>query len=207
MFVTIAMARKAGACTEGLRWFEDNFLNGAEHTTIEETLREQDEGNYADWLVEAVDDGSLESAARELAGKGTVADIDEEEFGVLTTDEDEEENSTTNQNEEENTETMSTTVTAAPQPFIPVTVTSKAQLIQLAKDIETAPKSFTPTTITFNNENEFHDVVAALAAYGRKTSSVSGSSIAGDFALNAYSGNARRTVNALLPQLKQVIGQ
>jgi uncharacterized protein YhfF len=59
---------------------------------------------------------------------------------------------------------------------------------------------FQPVSFTFDNEQELNDVVAALAAYGRKSASVASTSIASDLKLPAYSGNARRTVNALLGQ-------
>jgi hypothetical protein len=63
------------------------------------------------------------------------------------------------------------------------------------------PAKFESVTLTFTSEQEYHDVVAALAAYGRKSAVVSGTSIAADFKLTAYSGNARRTVNALISRL------
>lgn len=64
---------------------------------------------------------------------------------------------------------------------------------------------FTPVTITFSNEGEFQDVIAALAAYGRKSAVVHGTSIASDLKLSAYTGNCRATVNKLLPQLTATI--
>lgn len=65
------------------------------------------------------------------------------------------------------------------------------------------PKQFVPVQLTFSNEAELHDVIAALAAYGQKRTSVSGSGIPSQLGLSKYTGNARRTVNALLPLLKQ----
>jgi hypothetical protein len=68
-----------------------------------------------------------------------------------------------------------------------------------------APKVFTPVSVTFNNEAEFHDVLAALIAYSRKESHISGSSIASDNGLTAYSGNCRATVKNVLPKLTAVL--
>lgn len=76
--------------------------------------------------------------------------------------------------------------------------------MEVNKDITPAqviPAKFNAVTLTFKTEREYHDVVAALAAYGRKQSGVSGSSIKADFNLTSYSGNARRTVNELLTRL------
>ena len=63
------------------------------------------------------------------------------------------------------------------------------------------PAKFESVSLTFTSEAEYQDVVAALAAYGRKSVNVSGTSIAADYKLTKYSGNARRTVNQLLTRL------
>jgi hypothetical protein len=63
------------------------------------------------------------------------------------------------------------------------------------------PAQFKAVSIVFDNEAEYNDVVAALTAYSRKLVNVSGTSIKGDKGLKAYTGNARRTVNALLSRL------
>ena len=65
----------------------------------------------------------------------------------------------------------------------------------------TIPAKFESVTLTFTSEAEYHDFVAALAAYGRKLVNVSGTSIAADYGLTAYTGNARRTVNQLITRL------
>ncbi len=66
-------------------------------------------------------------------------------------------------------------------------------------------KQFSPVTFTFDNETELNDVVAALAAYARKSAKVSGTTIQADLALTAYSGNARATVNSLLKQFAEAV--
>jgi hypothetical protein len=76
--------------------------------------------------------------------------------------------------------------------------------MELSKNVVPAvviPATFKSVTITFTSEAEYHDVVAALTAYSRKLANVSGTSIASDKKLSAYSGNARRTVNALISRL------
>jgi hypothetical protein len=72
--------------------------------------------------------------------------------------------------------------------------------------VTSQPKSFSPITVTFDNEAELHDVIAAVAAYARKSNVVSGTDIAEEFGLTAYTGNARRTANRVLPQLVEAIG-
>ena len=64
-----------------------------------------------------------------------------------------------------------------------------------------SPAKFEKVTIEFTSLQEYHDVVAALAAYSRKLAVVSGTSIAADKGLSAYSGNARKTVNQLINRL------
>lgn len=102
---------------------------------------------------------------------------DEEEVEEEASEEfaDEESESTTNQNEEEES--------------------NKTMIVSKEK------AAFTPVTIVFKSEAELHDVIAALAAYSKKLSSVSGTGIKEEFGLKAYSGNARATVRALLPEL------
>lgn len=79
--------------------------------------------------------------------------------------------------------------------------------MELKKDITpevtkvVTPAKFNSVTLTFTSEQEYHDVVAALAAYGRKTAKVYGSTIIEDYKLTQYSKNARRTVNSLLNRL------
>lgn len=68
-----------------------------------------------------------------------------------------------------------------------------------------APKAFTPITVTFDNEAELHDVVAALAAYNKKLTSVKGTDIAEAFKLRSYTGNARKTVRRVLEQFQQAL--
>lgn len=67
--------------------------------------------------------------------------------------------------------------------------------------VQISPAKVNKISLEFSSESEYQDVVAALAAYGRKTTSVSRSTIASDLGLSQYSGNARRTVNQLLAQL------
>lgn len=64
---------------------------------------------------------------------------------------------------------------------------------------------FTPITVTFDNEAEFHDVVAALAAYAQKRTGVSGTEIPEEYNLTAYTGYARKTVERVLSQLAQAL--
>lgn len=71
--------------------------------------------------------------------------------------------------------------------------------------INSQPKEFKPVVVTFDNESELHDVIAAIAAYTRKTTNVSGTGIASEFGLTAYSGNARKTANDVLDQLVSAI--
>ena len=64
---------------------------------------------------------------------------------------------------------------------------------------------FQPVSFVFDNETELNDVVAALAAYARKSAKVAGTTIAADLNLAAYSGNARQTVNRLLKQFAEAV--
>jgi hypothetical protein len=213
-FITIEMLEEAGACDAGMDWVRENLPNGAEFNEFINALDDARESSWASWLEETFgEDSGLLDENNDIEDFGDIGDADSEEDNEFA--EEAEDNghavyfdaaaSNTNQNEEI-TITMSTvTINTESKPFQPITVTSKAQLLALVNDIENEPKVFQSATLTFNSESEFHDVVAALAAYGRKTSSVSGTGISQDFNLGQYSGNARRTVNALLPQLKAVI--
>ena len=70
-----------------------------------------------------------------------------------------------------------------------------------AAPVVVTPAKFNSVSITFTDEAEYNDVVAALTAYSQKKAFVHGTSIASTKGLKAYTGNARATVNELLTRL------
>jgi hypothetical protein len=62
------------------------------------------------------------------------------------------------------------------------------------------PAKFNSVTLTFTSETEYGDVIAALAAFGRKSIKVEGTSIAEDYGLKC-SKDVRKTINHLLHRL------
>lgn len=77
----------------------------------------------------------------------------------------------------------------------------------IAAQEENEPEEvFEAATLTFDNEADLHDVLAALGAYHDKKRRVVDSNTAPKFGLSKYTGNARATVRRLLPQFLEQLG-
>ena len=79
-------------------------------------------------------------------------------------------------------------------------VTPEVSVVRASKVIAVTPAKFESVTLTFTNETEYNDVIAALVAFGRKSVDVSGTSIAKDYGLKC-SKDVRKTINGLLSRL------
>lgn len=73
-------------------------------------------------------------------------------------------------------------------------------IVKGKKEKVISPLKFDSVSLTFTSEQEYCDVVAALAAFGRKSTEVAGTSIAKDFGLKC-SKDVRKTINSLLTRL------